>query len=499
MRALVAGLLGLAIVLAVAAPARAQRGFDHAAHDRALAGTQPAAVACTRCHPIKQGLLVGKPGHAACFGACHGAPPVAPARGRPLAIAADRVPLCTTCHAEATVRTAKVARAFAVAYPPYRAAPDFEIVVGHKRHAAVACAQCHVARPAAPHRRCAGCHDGAPANGPAMTACSGCHAPITARAACPDDDLGCVPLRVTSAFSHPRHAARGGAGATCATCHATIRASDDLAPPRPTMASCAIGGCHDGARAFATTEACTKCHRDVPAAKYVVPRPDKRFSHEAHLPRLGGTLACASCHPLGKTGEVAVAGHRACVGCHATDFGARVPRTCGACHNATEPWRPLFADRFPAERSEFGATLDHTKHATACEGCHVLTTTTSQLRPPRGHRACTGTGCHAPRSGAPPTLAQCEACHRRGLAAQRLADRLAAPWTVRARFDHARHQVTPDGAPLACTKCHDDLRGADVLALPTPRKSTCVPCHGDGQIAFKLTGTTCTRCHGGPR
>ena len=54
-----------------------------------------------------------------------------------------------------------------------------------------------------------------------------------------------------------------------------------------------------------------------------------------------------------------VAGHTACAGCHADDFGARWPKKCGACHNATEPWRALIADRPLPERTEFGATLDH--------------------------------------------------------------------------------------------------------------------------------------------
>ena len=41
-----------------------------------VSGAEP--IACTRCHVDKAGRLVGRPGHAACFGACHGAAPAPP-------------------------------------------------------------------------------------------------------------------------------------------------------------------------------------------------------------------------------------------------------------------------------------------------------------------------------------------------------------------------------------------------------------------------------------
>ncbi|MBA3391655.1 MAG: hypothetical protein H0T89_03375 [Deltaproteobacteria bacterium] len=485
--------IALLLVVAAGSIASAGPGFDHDGHARSLAGAKTAALACARCHVIKAGLLVGKPDHAACFGSCHGAPPMLPQRRGPLAIAPERVKLCTTCHVESTLKTAKTRKAFAVGFPPY-AQRDFVLQVGHKRHAALACAGCHDDKRGGGHRPCASCHDGAPNKGPAMTACSGCHTPATAEAdPCADDtNETCRPIRVRAAFSHPKHAARG---ARCATCHASVVESDARHAPRPSVKACSGAGCHDGAAAFAVTTACTKCHKEVPATKFEVKRPDERFSHFGHLPRLGGTLACASCHALGKTGEVTVTGHAACATCHAEDFHAPNQRTCGACHNATEPWRALVPDAFPPPRSEFGATLDHAKHPAACVSCHTLTTTTAQLRPPRGHRACTGQGCHATTGGPSPTLAACESCHRAGLAEQRRSTRLAAPWSVRARFDHARHQTAPDASPLACTACHRDLRATELLQLATPGKATCAPCH-DGQTSFKLSGTGCLRCHG---
>jgi c(7)-type cytochrome triheme protein len=81
---------------------------------------------------------------------------------------------------------------------------------------------------------------------------------------------------------------------------------------------------------------------------------------------------------------------------------------------------------------------------------------------------------------------------------ERQGARLAAPWSVRTRFDHAAHARASGGRPAGCDACHVDLRAPDVTALGTPPKATCAPCH-DGTIAFTLTGTACTRCHQGAR
>jgi len=485
---------GLAIGDAAAAPAPGATavGFEHQLHDRDLAVSGGESLTCARCHTMRGGALIGKPDHAVCFGACHGPPPV---RG---VTPGDRLAICTNCHAEATL-TAGVPRASPVHYPPYTLEPNFAITVGHRRHREIACAQCHATPRPAPHRRCASCHDGSGAagKGPAMTACTGCHTPATGTPLPPS--IVHAEINVAGAFFHARHAARSAAGARCVTCHAAVRDTDDNVLPAPSAATCAAARCHDGAAAFAITAACSRCHRDPGLSGFKVARPAARFSHtdQAHA---SIQLPCVACHPLtGKgtgTGEVTVVGHAPCATCHADDFGRREPRICGACHNGTEPWRTLVADRGPAERTEFGATLDHGKHAGSCVACHVLTTLATQLRPPRGHRACTGTACHAVTGGPAPRLDACESCHRRGLAHERQGARLAAPWSVRAKFDHASHARTSSGSALACESCHIDLSGPDVTAVRTPPKSTCAACH-DGSAAFKLTGTTCTRCHQG--
>jgi c(7)-type cytochrome triheme protein len=466
-------------------------GFDHTVHARDVEVSGAAPVACARCHDERAGRLVGRPGHAACFGTCHGPAPTL-AR-QPLE--GDRLKLCTNCHAEAAL-VPPFKGALAVAYPPYRIDRDFSLVLGHRQHRDLACVQCHdpvAHKRAAPHARCAGCHDGTTPQRFAMARCESCHPPAVGRPQPPE--LATRQNTVTAVFSHATHAARGGAGKDCTTCHAKIRDASELQIelPRPTVTECAR--CHDGAQAFAVTAACTRCHA-APTDKYDVARPEARFRHDTVHAALVAGEPCTTCHVLdGKTGEVAVAGHAACTQCHASDFGERHPTKCGACHNATEPWRHLRADRGFPDRTEFGAMIDHAVHRGACTSCHALRTPTTQLRTPRGHAACTGGGCHAVTGGAAPALAACSGCHRLGLAAERLAERIARPWSVRLAFDHAQHARSREGTTLACTSCHTSLVGP-VTELAAPAKATCAGCHDGGQ-AFKLSGTTCRRCHAG--
>ena len=486
------------LVLAIAGTARvavadtAPAGFDHNLHARDwnTAGNET-PIPCTRCHTLQNGLLVGRPDHAACFGACHGPVPAKGVRGQKILIAENQARTCANCHTAAAL-----ARPFdkklAVPYPPY-APSDFALAANHKSHASVGCVSCHVATKGAPHRRCVACHDGSGGSGKAaaMTTCEPCHTPGSGAPLPPH--LAEPVNTVTATFSHPKHAARGGRGALCITCHAPITETNDNILPRTQATSCAINGCHDGAPVFAITASCTRCHTAAPA-KYDQKLRDVRFSHATHKDT---GLPCTGCHPLSGV-EVITANHTPCVTCHADDFTRREPLYCSACHNSTEPWRKLIADRAPAPRTEFGATLDHSRdaHERACTTCHSLATAGSQLRPPRGHRACTGSGCHAPASGPDPKLGACEGCHQLSLSTTRIAQRIGAQWSVRATFTHASHTRSKDGGELACTACHVDL-GSNVAAMPTPPKSTCVPCH-DGATAFKLTGTGCTRCHPGP-
>jgi c(7)-type cytochrome triheme protein len=440
----------------------------------------------------------GRPGHDACFGACHGPPPRAPVR----AIADELARVCTACHAPsalAEVLRGRV-RGLAPPWPPYRHDRDWGLAMSHRRHdAAASCDRCHGARaPRAPHARCVGCHRPGASTTPApsLDACTTCHVAAYGPVTGPHLETG--TFAVGAAFSHPRHAARG---ATCRGCHAAVLGTDDASLPAPSMAGCGTAGCHDGTKAFAVVDACTRCHRGPPSGTFRPARPDVRFSHERHVARLDGE-PCSACHGLDRRGDATPPGHRACAPCHAEDFAQLAPTTCGACHIATEPWRPLRPDRLPPDETELGARFSHRSHATAsidCRRCHQLATAVRELRPPRGHASCTGAGCHGRAAAPAPALTACEACHVLRLIDAREQARQRDPWSVRAAFQHAPHARDTAGAAVPCARCHRGVEDAtDAIAVPTPPKATCAPCH-DGATAFKLTGHGCARCHRTPR
>jgi c(7)-type cytochrome triheme protein len=463
-----------------AAPAT---GFDHSVHARDVDVSGANQIACARCHDQKAGRLVGRPNHTACFGACHG-----PAPTRATKPDEQHQKVCANCHADTNG---------AVAFPPYRIDRDFGILLGHKQHGDVACTQCHdpiAHKPIAPHVRCIGCHDGRKTF--AIEDCLSCHPRAIGKPQPPE--LAPVKNSVTSIFSHATHAARGGAGRDCTTCHAKVRDANEqqIQLPRPTANDCAH--CHDGVQAFSVVVACTRCHAE-PKDPFSVVRPQQRFSHAIHADKTAAPKACLTCHVLEKSGEIAIAGHLTCTGegCHTDDFGARAPTKCGACHSSTEPWRKLRADRELPEQTEFGASLDHAKHGAACATCHSLKTAAAELRTPRGHVSCVGSGCHAATTGPAPHLGDCTACHQLGLIAQRIAKSTGKQWSVRLAFDHAPHEKDLTGAPLPCRSCHASLDG-QLVELATPAKATCAACH-TGERAFKLTGTTCRRCHTGSK
>lgn len=483
------------LALAAVSVARAQpapaSGFDHLAHRTRVETSGQPPPTCAGCHPLApSGALVGRPGHPACF-PCHG-----PAPRRPLAAGAAPPAVCVVCHPPAGLGAARPP----LATPAY--GPDHEhgLQLDHARHAGAPCERCHPrVRPAAPpraHLGCAGCHL---ATAPTMTACEACHPSEIG----PDTRPHLIetPLSVARTFSHERHAARGGAGGApaCTSCHQAIATTAARELPTPTAATCSAAGCHDGGAAFAITVACTRCH--TPPANPPPPwSPPARFLHRTHAP-LAPMAACDRCHRLDARGEPTVPDHATCAsaGCHPSDFGSPRPSICGACHLSSEPWRRLQPDQRPPDDTELGVALSHRKHPGACAGCHQLTTARHPLRPPRGHRACTGLGCHAAARGPAPRLDACAGCHQPGVVEERARRRSLALWSVAATFDHARHAIDPrDGRALACTACHDPAMAttAGDAPLPPPAKPSCAPCH-DGAVAFKMTGHGCARCHRG--
>ncbi|MCE9576102.1 MAG: hypothetical protein K8W52_23320 [Deltaproteobacteria bacterium] len=125
-------------------------GFDHIKHDRQVGTSGAEPIACRACHDLTDdGRPRGRPGHAACFGACHGP---APGRGRTLVVPAAQVPLCARCHAGSALaaRVAGTPTPLTVAYPPYAFDRDWALTLSHQTHAND-CATCHRGSAAAPH------------------------------------------------------------------------------------------------------------------------------------------------------------------------------------------------------------------------------------------------------------------------------------------------------------------------------------------------------------
>lgn len=483
--------LAVALVVLVVTGARAARagGFDHLAHRTRLEVAGAEQPACVRCHPVTAaGALAARPGHAACF-PCHGPAPRATARPP-----AAPSPVCAACH----VPTARGGRPpLTAAYGPER---DHGLQLDHARHAAP-CEGCHPAMtaatpPARPaHARCASCHR---TTAPTMTTCGGCHpAEVNPQ---PGPVLVPGPIAVGAAYDHARHAARapGHPAARCEACHQAVAASHGATLPAPSAAACGAAGCHDGGAAFALTTACTRCHTTARRGGGSPP-PQRRFLHRDHA-ALTAIDACQRCHGLAADGQPTAPTHAACAdaACHASDFGRPDPITCGACHLAADPWRHLLPDQRPPDDTELGVVLPHARHPARCAACHQRTTAGHPLRPPRGHTACTGGGCHAATAGPAPRLGACAACHQPGATDERRRRRSLAVWSVAATFDHDRHALDPrDGRPTPCAACHpppDEAGGID--DVPRPAKASCAPCH-DGTTAFKLTGHGCARCHRG--
>lgn len=534
------------------APGNTAAGHDHLLHARKVAAAGAPAIPCARCHALaRDGRLTGWPGHAACFGDCHGPAP----RGRPGAAAPltpARRQVCTACHAPAALdQAAARGRGRLRMDNALRGSstPDHALALSHARHdgpsrARRGCLTCHEvprdgsagahAEPGpAGHDRCIPCHgppgQTAPRDGadgadlgpvaPPMDACVRCHEPVAAPDTHPDVGPNTAPdargphlVRgpYQARFSHQAHLAR--AAIDCEACHLAVPGANGSALPAPGKRECAT--CHDGARAFSVTgTGCRRCHATRAAAPGPRPPRGAPFSHGAHTAR-GMALPCTACHALDARGapRPPAPDHAPCAdaGCHRDEFFARTPTICGACHLGTAPWARLHFDPPPRTETELGARFSHALHLTGpapvppCTACHDTRTREREMGLPANHDACAG--CHT-RAAAPdgvtaaqatPALDACEACHVPGLLAARRDQRLRSPWSVRARFRHAPHRTDPaSGAPVACASCHTDVAlAADMDGIAGPPKAACATCH-DGGAAFKLTGHGCARCHGG--
>jgi hypothetical protein len=256
----------------------------------------------------------------------------------------------------------------------------------------------------------------------------------------PSDEIF-PPQTITIRFDHRRHVQE--LGLACTTCHGaaygSTAASDRLLPdPRRTCDGC-HGTDHDDLRAVRPGDdpigQCGTCHLGDGAgvggqvARTVIPDPNLRFSHRAHLdrnigcghchgrveelelatrdqlPRMAGCLACH-----GLTGEAQGGASGACTTCHLTDRGGRLDTTFATGQLLPPRWlrmaehTPDWLDRHgpvAANDSQFCASC-HTEES--CAECHD-----GRVRPRKVHPG-DWIGMHA--TAARLDNPRCTTCHQ---------------------------------------------------------------------------------------
>lgn len=155
------------------------------------------------------------------------------------------------------------------------------------------------------------------------------------------------PQQITIRFNHKKHVKE--LGMTCTTCHdlaKTSKDSGDSLLPSPVRCD----GCHgsDHRRLDAVTAPagelmaqCAFCHIGYKAgdgnrvARFLLPKPNLKMNHAAHLAR---NIGCAQCHGNVETLEMATRDQlprmRGCFGCHQMPAPAKgeAKGECTTCH-----------------------------------------------------------------------------------------------------------------------------------------------------------------------
>lgn len=381
------------------------------------------------------------------------------------------------------------------------------------KHAAVACAKCHVPPATAPdaapseppvprfkplaHAECSECHKD-PHAGRLGPACGRCHTTASFREVARD------------AFDHERtrYPLRGKhATVACAKCH-QAPATPGGPMVKPAFAKCS--DCHRDAHGGRATVAgvpadCSACHTvdGFRPSTFTIERHDR-----TPYPLAGAhaRVACAKCHtkdlrpgtPWGTSGVVLRPARTRCEDCHADAHAGQLRErrgvTCDSCHTV-ERFKP----------STYGAS-EHArvwalggKHAkTACADCHRRNRPEKPLDVAKTGAARVdfhpGTACtvchedaHAGRFG----QRSCADCHDAAAFRPSLYDAAL----------HAKAAYPLDGAHVVvpCVGCHAELATAG-SRRPVFRdaRRRCAECHKDphaGQFASRPGGGACETCH----
>jgi hypothetical protein len=331
------------------------------------------------------------------------------------------------------------------------------------KHAQAACASCH--------RRDAA---GGTYDRPLPLACAGCHLDPHAGQLARAGETDCARCHETGGWKAPLRFAHAPPftaftldgkhrGLACDKCHPAVRVG-------------AGAGARDVRRYRPLPTACAACHVDVHKGAF------RRFTVDGASPPLArpvaagagaGETRCDACHAVAgweqvtfdhaRTGFVLEGRHRevSCRACHESlDFGAPVPRACGACH------RDVHAGRLGGR----------------CDRCHEPLAWRGAAFGPEAHRRTA-----FPLSGRHSVVA-CDACHgdRRDRGFSRPTTDCAACHAgdrARANAVFQDHDQFGEG----CRSCHGTWRFSPASF---PDHDACFPIRGGHH-----SGIRCRDCH----
>lgn len=218
------------------------------------------------------------------------------------------------------------------------------------------------------------------------------------------------------------------------------------------------------------------------------------YSKFLHTSSKHASIGCNDCHRrTDNSARPNFPGHKACTGCHLTQFTTPNIPMCSICHqnvNGNDPPRKAFPDRF---NESFNVKFDHAQHLTGaarpkngCTVCHSSAVRRgAALSIPVGLGAHDGCyTCHTPNAQANGRdLASCSVCHSTAPYSRTSTDSAA----YRVAFSHAQHSARQR---LNCSNCHSYTRG-----LPQKRQVSSTR----AQEHFPTGNNTCATCHNGRR
>ncbi len=306
------------------------------------------------------------------------------------------------------------------------------------------------------------------------------------------------------------HGARPAPNAAVKSASATTLAGRALAVRfHPSFARCA--DCHEdvhGGQVARSTPnaACETCH----VVAGFSPSTYSRASHaRLKLPLEGkhATIACAACHGAtrpglspwpasmqrGKAGVVLALPDASCTSCHVDPHAGRypgavgAPNGCATCHDATS-FVPSTVNI--AAHAKYALPLEGAHAAVPCVACHqelgrsasrsslVQGGSALAALPFSAKRGTTCSSCHDTPHGTQfasrADQGKCDACH------------VVASFVPATRFDHDRgtsFSLKGAHAAVPCAKCHvrETLPNGSSRVVYRPLSSKCESCHGESK------------------